>query len=91
MLRTTVNTRPIARSRLAVAASASVLAMLASACSTAPVEQYQPAWRLDGAPVQRDFAPIESAEAATAGWAAQEEYEYRGGRDPKTGRADIQM
>jgi hypothetical protein len=71
-------------------AAAGAVALLAGACES-PVAQQAPAWRLQAthaAPPQSDVA---RDEARDEDWTADRKYEYRGGRDPKTGRAYIQM
>jgi hypothetical protein len=66
-------------------------ALLAGGCDT-PVADHGPAWRMGGAPA----APSRTyADGRDWGTTTQPDdgktYVYRGGRDPKTGRADIQM
>jgi hypothetical protein len=62
-------------------------ALLAGGCESNMAQAPPPVWRLDGSATR--YEP----EKAQAGgeWTAHRTYEYRGGRDPKTGRADIQM
>jgi hypothetical protein len=72
-------------------AAVGAAALLAGACA-GPVayQQPTPAWRLDGAPVP-ETQTYSAAPDRREDWAADPSYEYRGGRDPKTGRAYIQM
>lgn len=92
MLRPPVLTRRVVGTRVALAASASALALSLGACSTTPARYQEQAWRLDGAPVETaSITENPPPKAATTGRQAEEVYVYRGGRDPKTGRARIQM
>jgi hypothetical protein len=70
-------------------AAAGAVVLLAGACESPVAYQQAPAWRLQAthaAPQQNDVAQPREGERA-----ADRKYEYRGGRDPKTGRANIQM
>jgi hypothetical protein len=74
-------------------AAAGAVALLAGACESPVAYQQVPAWRLQAthaAPPQNDVAQARD-EAREGERAADRKYEYRGGRDPKTGRANIQM
>jgi hypothetical protein len=64
------------------------LALLLGGCASQAAPAPQAAWRLDGA----QDGVHDEVEAPEAGdWTAHRTYEYRGGRDPRTGRAQIQM
>jgi hypothetical protein len=92
MSRLPVTTRRVSCSRVVLAALAGALALVLGACSTTPARFHEQAWRLDGAPVETaSITENPAPKAATTGRQAEEVYEYRGGRDPKTGRARIQM
>ena len=77
--------------RLAALAAVSAAALALGACESHMAQTRGPALNLDGSPVEPSYATGSSATPETAGWTAHRTYEYRGGRDPKTGRAHIQM
>jgi hypothetical protein len=67
------------------------LTLMAGGCESPIAYHQQTVWRLDGAPVEAAPYGDEQEWSTTAEPAAQDDYQYRGGRDPKTGRAHIQM
>ena len=77
------------------------LSFLATACANQVAQRELPVWQLDGTPAapSRSYAtaPAYSAEAyrsndvAQSRWTPEPTYEYRGGRDPHTGLAKLQM
>ncbi len=91
---------PLRLTRFIAVAAASTVALLAGACESPVAYQPAPAWRLDGtrvettpnsatAPQQADSRTASADQSADP--STHKTYVYRGGRDPKTGRAYIQM
>jgi len=90
MLRRPRTKHPILVLRLAAVGA---VALLAGACESPVAYQQTPTWRLQAthaAPPQNDVAEVRQ-EQRQKDRAADRTYVYRGGRDPKTGRAYIQM
>jgi hypothetical protein len=65
--------------------------LVAGGCESPAAYQQQTVWRLDGAPVEAPPYAHARAWTTTVQPEAGQDYQYRGGRDPKTGRASIQM
>ncbi len=67
-------------------------ALLAGGCESPVADQGQPAWRMGGAPAvpSRTYADGRDWGTTTPPDEGKTPV-YRGGRNPKTGRADIQM
>jgi hypothetical protein len=70
---------------------AAALTLIAGGCESPAAYQQQTVWRLDGAPVEDTPSAQAQGWSATAQPETAHDYQYRGGRDPKTGRAYIQM
>jgi hypothetical protein len=77
--------------RLAALAAVSAAALALGACESHMPQTSGPAWNLDEERVEPNYANGPRVEPENAEWTAHRTYEYRGGRDPKTGRANIQM
>jgi len=93
MSRTATKKQPVCV-RLAALTAVGAAAFALGACESPMRQASGPSWQLhDSASLetQPSYATGPGSTPETATWSAERKYEYRGGRDPKTGRAYIQM
>ena len=93
MSRTATNKQPVCV-RLAALAAVGAAAFALGACESPTRQAWGPSWQLNESSslqTQPSYATGPGTTPETAAWTAERTYEYRGGRDPKTGRANIQM